>query len=267
MDAQTVRVPKLGKRPATPSRVRPMRELLGIRDRASIPPPVPASCDWSSHVRSWPMLGNDEVGDCTIAAVGHIVQLLTTCAGDPRIMTTDEAYSDYEAFGWNGIIGDPSDQGANLQDVLTRWTGRGFQIGGQSDLLTGFSQINPADDYEVRFGIYKLGAIDIGVALPLAVQGADSWDCGPLEPNGAPADGPWAYGSWGGHSVCVVGYSPKGLLCITWGKTLWMTWPFFRTYCDEAYVPLSRDFVNASIPDETWAALEQDMADLRAIAV
>ena len=253
---------KLGKKPATPSRVRPMRDLLGLHGAGKIAPPVPAGADWSQHVSAWPMLDNDQVGDCTIAAVGHAAQCWTAAAGDQRLMTDAEAVSGYELFGY--VPGDEStDQGANAQDVLTRWTTPGFAVGGQQDVLTGFCAIDTQDDSEVRAGVAWLGVVYAGVALPLGVQGADAWDCGPLEPNGAPVDGPWAVGSWGGHAIVIVGYSPNGLLCITWGKTLWMTWPFWRTYADEAYGLLSRDFSSAAIPAEAWGTLEGDMADLR----
>ncbi|MGH7118162.1 MAG: hypothetical protein ACREFP_04095 [Acetobacteraceae bacterium] len=228
-------------------------------------PPVPAGADWSQHVASWPMLDNDQTGDCTIAAVGHAVQCWCAAAGEPRVMTDAEAIAGYEDFGY--VPGNPStDQGANAQDVLTRWTRGGFEVGGARDTLTGFCVLNTLDDLEVRSAIAWLGATYVGIALPLAVQGADTWDCGPLEPNGAPSSGPWAPGSWGGHAVPIVGYGPWGLLVVTWGKTLRMTWSFWRTYADEAYGLLSSDFANATIPAEAWAQLEQDMVDLRSRA-
>lgn len=258
-------LPRLGKRPATPPRVRPMRDLLGLRARAATPPPLPAAVDWSQHVAGWPMLDNDTIGDCTIASCGHAIQLWTSVAGAPRVMTDAEALQGYEAFGY--VPGElQTDQGANLQDVLTRWTGVGYGCGGHDDVLTGFCALNPQNDFDVKAGVAWLGVVSVGIALPLGVQGADVWDCGPLEPNGAPTSGPWAPGSWGGHAVPIVGYGPRGLLVVTWGKTLWMTWPFWRAYADEAYGLLSRDFASTAVPAEAWAQLETDMAGLRQLA-
>lgn len=254
-------LPKLGKKRATPPRVRRMRELLRLGAPAKAPP-VPASCDWSQHVSAWPMLDNDQIGDCTIAAVGHAVQCWTAAAGDSRVMTNAEAIAGYEAFGY--VPGDPStDRGANAQDVLTSWIGAGFEVGGQSDVLAGFCALDTSNSDDVRAGVSWLGVVYAGLALPAAVQGADAWDCGPIERNGAPVSGPWAPGSWGGHAVPVVGYSSRGVLAVTWAKLLWMTWPFWRTYADEAYGLLSRDFASAAIPAEAWATLEADMQALR----
>lgn len=239
-----------------------MREMLGLGGRSAVMPPVPPSADFSHYVAAWPMLDNDAIGDCTIAAVGHAVQCWTAAAGDQRVMTVAEAIAGYEMFGY--LPGDDStDQGANAQDVLTQWLSTGFSVGGRHDVLSGFCALDAADTFEVKAGVAWLGVVYAGLALPLAVEGADSWDCGPLERSGAPAEGPWAVGSWGGHAVPIVGYSPRGLLVVTWGKTLWMTWQFWRTYADEAFGLLSRDFASAVVPAEAWATLEADMADLR----
>lgn len=250
---------KLGKKPATAPRAKPLRHYLRITGVGQSPPLVPASVNRSGEVANWPVLLNQEIGDCTIAAIGHAVQLWTAAAGSQIIMTNAEALAGYEAFGY--VPGDEStDQGANAQDVLTRWCGPGFQVGGSPDVLAGFCALDLSQDYDTTAGIAWLGVVYAGLAMPLAVQGADSWDVGPLP---TPVDGPWAPGSWGGHAVPIVGYDPMGLTVITWGKTLRMTWPFWRTYADEAYGLLSRDFASAAIPGEAWTELEQDMADLR----
>ncbi|MGH7102898.1 MAG: hypothetical protein ACREFJ_10930 [Acetobacteraceae bacterium] len=252
---------KLGKLPATAPRVKALRHYLRLAPVA-VAPLVSASIDRSGDVAIWPMLDNDTIGDCTIAAVGHAVQLWTAAVGDPRVMADAEAIAGYEGFGY--VPGDAAtDQGANAQDVLTCWTGPGFQIGGTSDLLAGFCALDTTIDFDVRAGVAWLGVVYAGLAMPLAVQGADSWDTGPLA---TPAEGPWAAGSWGGHAVPIIGYDPKGLTVVTWGKTLRMTWPFWRAYADEAYGLLSRDFSSAAIPDEAWAELDADMADLRRAA-
>ncbi len=252
---------KLGKKPATAPRAKSLRHYLRLTD-AGLPPPVPASMDRSADVASWPMLDNDTIGDCTIVAVGHAAQLWTAAAGDPRVMTNAEALAGYEAFGY--VRGDEStDQGANAQDVLTRWAAHGFRIGGAHDVLAGFCALDATGGYDVMGAIAWLGLVYAGIALPLGVQGADIWDTGPLA---TPAGGPWAPGSWGGHAVPIIGYDPKGLTVVTWGKTLRMTWPFWRAYADEAYGLLSRDFASTAIPTEAWAELEADMGDLRSAA-
>ncbi|MGH7056436.1 MAG: hypothetical protein ACREFZ_00950 [Acetobacteraceae bacterium] len=256
-------LPRLGKKPASPPRVRPLAELLGLGKPSVIMPPVPTSVDRGRPVTSWPMLDNDSIGDCTIAAVGHAVQLWTTVAGDPRAMTGAEALLGYERFGY--VPGDAdTDLGANAQDVLARWADNGFACGGKNDRLAGFCSIAPKLRTTIKMGVAWLGVVYAGIRLPLGVQGADSWDLGPL--GDVPAEGPWAPGSWGGHAVPIIGYDAKGLTVVTWGRTLRMSWRFWDGYADEAYGLLSRDFACRNVPAEAWRRLEDDMAGLRKAA-
>jgi hypothetical protein len=254
---------KLGKQPRREeARLRPLRCYMGATTGGGLAlPPVPANCERGSAVPSWPMLDNDTVGDCTIAAVGHAVQLWTAAAERMRVMTDAEALAGYERFGYRP--GDPStDQGANAADVLTRWTGVGFACGGVEDVLTGFCAIDPAQASEVRAGVAWLGVVYAGLELPIAAQSAEVWDA-----PAAAADlvGDYAPGGWGGHAVPIVGYGPGGVVCVTWGALKQITWRFWSAYASEAYGLLSRDFVTgaASAATVDWAALEGDMADLR----
>lgn len=75
----------------------------------------------------------------------------------------------------------------------------------------------------------------------------------------------YAPGSWGGHAVPVLAYDSSGLTCITWGAKKRMTWDFFAQYCDEAYAPLSPDWLNAQGKDPQGLdvnALEADLSEL-----
>lgn len=254
---------KLGKLPRRDeARLRKLRCYLGATAPGGLAlPPVPANCERGSAVASWPMLENDQVGDCTIAAVGHAVQLLTAVAGRMRVMSDEEALAGYEAFGYRP--GDPgTDQGANAADVLRRWTGPGFACGGAEDLLGGFCSIDPAKPAEVRAGVAWLGVVYAGIELPIAAQSPDVWDA-----PAAAADlvGDYAPGSWGGHAVPIVGYGPGGVTCVTWGALKQITWRFWAAYASEAYGLLSRDFVTGagSAAAVDWDQLEADMADLR----
>jgi hypothetical protein len=252
---------KLGKRPARPiAGLRPIGRYLALAP-AKILPSVPSACDRSGAVASWPMLKNDTLGDCTIAAVGHAVQLWTAEASRMRVMTDEEVLAGYEAFGY--VPGEPqTDQGAVEADVLARWTGAGFSTGGVEDVLTGFCAVDPTQEAEVRAGVAWLGVVYAGLELPIAARSMDVWDA----PGALTGD--YAPGSWGGHAVPIVGYAPWGVVCVTWGALKRITWKFWAAYASEAYGLLSRDFVteggNAATVD--WAALESDMADLRAEA-
>lgn len=42
-------------------------------------------------------------------------------------------------------------------------------------------------------------------------------------------------GSWGGHLVYCKRYDENGVLCITWGREVYMTNAFVERYCDECW--------------------------------
>jgi hypothetical protein len=90
----------------------------------------------------------------------------------------------------------------------------------------------------LRTAAWLFGGLYIGLQLPLSAQRQGTWDCG-----GA-LTGPDRPGSWGGHAVDVVRYSPGSLTVVTWGRLQDMTWSFWDRYCDEAYCILSRDFLD-----------------------
>jgi len=252
---------KLGKRAARPfAGLRPFGRYLRL-ETAKVPPPVPASCDRSRLVESWPVLENDSIGDCTIAAVGHAVQLWTAASGRMRVMSDKEAVTGYEAFGYRpGDAG--TDRGALATEVLARWSGTGFACGGANDVLAGFCAIDPETEAEVRAGVAWLGVVYAGFDLPIAAQTMEVWDV----PAGQAFSGEYAVGSWGGHAVPIVGYGPAGVVCVTWGALKRITWRFWDAYADEAYGLLSRDFVGgaASAAQVDWERLEADMDDLKA---
>src|SRR5258707_15405544 len=84
---------KLGKLPPKHA-VRPLR--FG-RYSAALPP-APATCDYSEKIPAWPMLGNDQYGDCTFAGAAHLSQCWADNAG--RAFTPDDraVVTEYLAF-------------------------------------------------------------------------------------------------------------------------------------------------------------------------
>ncbi len=254
---------RLGKLPRREkSRVKPLvRYMSATVSGGFAPPPVPASYERADVVASWPMLDNDTIGDCTIAAVGHAVQLWTATVERTRVMTDAEALAGYEAFGY--VPNEPdTDRGANAVDVLTRWNGAGFACGGVTDMLSGFCTIDPTQQGEVRAGVAWLGVVYAGLELPIAAQRMDVWDAPASD---ADLIGDYELGSWGGHAVPIVGYAPDGVVCVTWGALKQITWRFWSAYASEAYGLLSRDFVagTGSAAAVDWQQLAADMQDLR----
>ena len=108
-------------------------QLARYLDDAVVLPEVPASVDWSKQVGSWPMYGNDKLGDCTCAAVGHMEEAWSANAGAPEVPTDKDVLDLYWATGnadtgryclaaYRDYLGDPI-------GVAHHEAGPGIQIG------------------------------------------------------------------------------------------------------------------------------------------
>jgi hypothetical protein len=229
MATTTITEHKLGKLPVRTD----VRTLALARyvDRTELPAP-PAQLDLTVHVPDWPMYGNDRIGDCTIAAAGHMIEAWSAAAHGEPVEIGERSVLD--AFDHVKIV-DPrtGEEGAIELDVLRYWRSAG--IGGHR--IGAFARVATHDPGLVRTGTYLFGGLYIGLALPLSAREQTVWDwtgslAGPAKP-----------GSWGGHAVDVVGYDAAGLTVVTWGSLKRMTWPFWDRYVDEAYCILSADFL------------------------
>jgi hypothetical protein len=203
------------------------------------------------------MMANDTVGDCTCAAVGHMLKLWAS-RNDIDFTPTDEeilaAYSSVSGYNPN----DPStDVGATCIDVLNYWRKTG--IAGHK--IFGYASVNIHNPAEVRAAIDLFGAVYTGVALPVSAQSQSTlWDLQPGYPNGNESPG-----SWGGHCVPLPGYDPNELEIVTWGQQVAQTYSFFAAYCDEAYAVLSVDWAEAgrNAPSGfNFAQLEADLSQV-----
>lgn len=223
-------------------------------------PAPPAEVSWVTKVPGWGMMLNDQIGDCTCAAAGHMVQQWSFFANPPGTIPTDQQIlAAYERVsGYNPA--DPStDNGAVMLDVLKYW--RNVGVGGHR--IVAFVQVDHTNDVEVRQAIQIFGNIYVGLALPVSAQEQGAWTVGK---GGPAAGGDNAPGSWGGHAVPVMAASPHSLTCITWGERLKMSHNFFTDYCDEAYAAVSQDWIAArGGKSPSGLNLRQLLADLQQI--
>ena len=246
MATTTIAALKLGKLPVRLD-VRTLR-LARYVDRTKLPAP-PAQLDLTAHVADWPMYDNDRIGDCTIAAAGHMIEAWTAAAGRFTEVSEHDVLHAFDAVK----IVDPStgEAGAVELDVLTYWRKTG--VGGHR--IGAFAGVSLHDEQLVRAGAYLFGGLYLGLALPLTAQHQAVWDwTGSLS-------GPAKPGSWGGHAVDVVGYDPHGLTVVTWGSLKQMTWSFWERYVDEAYALISPDFLTGDRAPNGFdlAALKADL--------
>ena len=222
-------------------------------------PPPPATVDYSSRVQNWPMFDNDTLGDCTVAGIGHLIQLFSSYTKpSPMVMTEQEIIQTYSAVG-GYVPGDQStDNGAVESNVLDYWMNNGVSVQGINNKITGFAKINVQNKEELQYAMYWFGGVYLGVQLPLVWQNTETtWAMPPnLEGNNAP-------GSWGGHCVCAVAVNPQGITVISWGEKINLSWDAYTTYVDEAWAIIDPVWVNqqGKCPANNfdWSQLLSDM--------
>ncbi len=218
--------------------------------------PMPAAFDLTAQVGAWPMLGNDRYACCTCSAAGHHEQLWSVLLHDPRLEVTP-AEADVLALYFqsaNGGVpfppGAAQDAGADCLALLNLWRARG---------LCGikpfsFVAIDPRDDEQVREGVCLFGGVYAGVELPVEAQAQSG-------PGMVWADTKGTAGSWGGHAIPLLSYTPAALGLPTWGFYQFASWDFWHRYGSEAFVILPDDWQGR--PDGfDFAALQADLATI-----
>jgi hypothetical protein len=222
--------------------------------------------DFRGHVydfttsQHWYLANGIVTHNCVIAAMAHIqnqAQFLTS--GKFTDYTLDQILSMYSAIG--GYVpgdgpGGPSDQGCDMLTALKYWKSSGF-LGSK---ITAYMEVDPQNATQVDQAIAQFGSLFIGVQLPVAVQLLPNWPAPPVS-----LTGDWEPGSWGGHCVPPMDYSPGSEICVSWGAKLTIADPFFTAYCDEAYVVLFPGWIAANGKSPSGLNLAQLQADIAAL--
>ena len=220
-------------------------------DTSALLPPSPV-VDYASQVASWPMYGNDRIGDCTCAAAGHMIQAWTDYATTEVTIGESDVIQAYSAItGYNPATG-AGDNGANEQDVLNYWRKTG--IGGHK--IGGFAELASLDNLTLAKQCLEVfGTIYLGINVPQSAM--DQFRAGE----------PWAWTGdtniIGGHAVPVQywGTHETGEIeVVTWGKRQRMTRRFWLNYVEEAWVVFSPDWLEAN----GQSAGGDDLSQLRA---
>jgi hypothetical protein len=197
-------------------------------------PEPPKSCKWDGSVSNFPMLLNDQIGDCTIAGALHQTQTWSDNAGNIFVPTNNDALVAYEAVSGYNPQTHENDDGCDLLTVLKYWKNNG--IGAHK--ISAFVEIEPANINQIKQSIALLGGVYAGFALPKNCENQEEWH---ITSQGTHGDG--AIGSLGGHCVNIIDYDASGLTCVSWGNLLRLTWTFLKVYMDEAYAVLSPDWI------------------------
>jgi hypothetical protein len=249
---------KLGKSTA---RHDPRTLLLAAYVSHDLPTPPPLF-DLTTKVKAWGMMENDQIGDCTCAAAGHLIMEWTANAGKKMVTPSDKqivgAYS--AVTGYNPTTG-ANDNGAVEIDVLNYWR----QTGIAGHKIGAYVALEPSNHNHIMDSVYIFEGCYIGVQLPISAQAQtqnhQTWS---VPPGGTTGDG--KPGSWGGHAVPVVAYDSRGVTVVTWGALQKMTWSFWEAYCEESYAILSNDYLTKKKTTPQGFNMQQlqaDLADLR----
>jgi hypothetical protein len=197
---------------------------------------VPSAVDYLSHVITWPMFGNDTLGDCTAAAAGHQREAWTNYGRGATVLTSDaDVLKFYEACS-GYIPGRPdTDQGANMQDCCDYWR----QAGLAGDRILAFFKISPQNLAEVKAALYLFGGVYVGVNLPTSAldqfDDGDPWDYQPTLDNSIE----------GGHCVHLGAMDAAGTMTVTtWGRTQRVTTAWWQHFTEECWAIASLDWIN-----------------------
>jgi hypothetical protein len=205
-------------------------------------PQPPATIDYSKPAAAslGDIYGNDKLGDCVIAGIGHVVGVLTAGAGDPFLYTDPQIIALYSAIG-GYVPGNPAtDQGCDEVTALNYWENNGAPDGQHK--IAGWLSVNAADLVEVRTALWLFENLYFGLELP------DAWvnpmpDAAGFVWNAAGAPDPQ-----NGHCVVGVGYTAEGVTIDTWGMLGLMTNSAVRRYATShahgaLYTVVSQDAV------------------------
>jgi hypothetical protein len=240
----------LGKHPPV---VDPRTLRFGNYVTPELPAPPP-SINYGRKVSVWPVYYNDEYGDCTCAAAGHMIQNWTANAGTKVTPPPQTVLTFYEHFVGNPP---PPDAGCDMLSVLKYWRTSGLD----NHKVQAFAAVQLKNQSEAQCATYLFGSLYIGVALPdFAIQGnmlTVPWVVPSTGPVGDAAPNPD-----NGHCIPAVAYDDQNLYVVTWGEIKAMSWQFYDTYADEAFAVMSQDFIGPNGENPVgfdMAALRNDL--------
>jgi hypothetical protein len=253
---------KLGRR--RPASNRPKLILNRYLDLSVLPTP-PASVDYSPKAEAAlaRMYLNDQLGDCVIACMAHLVGTFLGNAGQTYILSPAQIVALYSAIG-GYIPGHPStDNGCDEVTALAYWKATGAPAG--LNKIAGWVSVDATNPAEYRAALWLFENLFFGVELP------DAWV------NPFPSSSGFVWDVAGepdpdnGHCFPGVGYTAEGIKIDTWGMLGTVTTAAVEEYAftagsGELYTVLSPEIIlKASQKAPNGFDLAQLQADLAAV--
>ncbi len=221
---------KTGCNPRKPGAAGPLL-FSKYLDTLDLPPaPEKVYREYKIADGDWQMFGNNTVGDCTCAAIAHMIMLFTAHTG--RLFVPDpQAVLDFysAASGYNQATG-ANDNGADLPTVLDMWR----DVGLQDHKILQWGDLPTGDQMAQKHGIHIFGAVDDAVMLTDTDQEAFQ--------AGLPWDGPGAGNE--GHSVPRFGYGSDGCDCVSWAQNQKQSWDWIGRRLTECTAVITQDWLD-----------------------
>jgi hypothetical protein len=192
---------------------------------------------------TFPMDGNDQYGDCTMAGVAHLISAWNAEVKEKEAIPSSKAV----VAEYLKLTGG-QDTGLNEANVLQTWHRSGLF----GHKIEAYAPVSPSNIVEIQQAIAFYGGAYLGIQCPESAQEQFA------------ADEPWTFvkGSpvEGGHCIVALGYVPSGALCATWGGIALVTWQFLAHFLEEVWAAISPQFVAAGkVPRLDLATLEADL--------
>jgi hypothetical protein len=238
---------RFGCNPRTPG----LRGPLRMHKYLSELPPAPPSLSRMSIVPAdqWKMYDNDTIGDCTMAAIAHMLMLITVQSGTMFTPDPKDIRSIY--FQLTG----GADTGLDLPTVLNYWRDTG--IAGHKILQWG--DIDPQDMERQRQAMWVFGAVDQAAQVPSSMlpqfDAHEEWTIVP----GATLQNE-------GHSFPCFDYSDNGDACgVTWAREQWMNPGWMIDYLFESCAVVAPEWIDANPAGVAGSVMDTLIADLKAM--
>jgi len=207
---------------------------VGLRDFSTYSGALPYPASTVHHeqlVKTWPMDGNDQYGDCVAAAAAHMIQSWDATTGVQLPVPTEQAVVS-EYFTLTG----GRDNGLVMSDTLNTWMHSGLW----GNRILGYAPVKPTSQLHLKQAVNFYGAAFLGMQLPQ--NSMSQFDHGQ----------PWSLVTgWqtqkiiGGHAVPALGYDANYLYVVTWGSVQKVAWDWYYVYGDEAWCVLPQNDLTA----------------------
>lgn len=232
--------------------------------RAGLPAvPLTADVDRASEVPSWPVYLNDQLGDCTIAAIGHMYGAWSQYGSGSEALFDDATIQEvYSRVGGYDPDDPSTDQGCVMSQVLADQKATGItDTAGKVHKVLGYAAFgNPADATLLGQVLDVFGSVYVGINVQQSMESefaaGQAWD--------------WTPGDQivGGHAICLqqrYGDADVPYEYVTWGALEKATANFQANAAEEAWAVVTADWVRANGTTVEGLDLQQLLSDMRDI--